>query len=117
MSNNGSYDRRAPSPSSQIITLERLLEESEEREEKQAATIALLKKEPFIQAQQAKFITEQAATIEELKEVNRVAGYVLSEKMVENAKLKRRQDLFEAELREMFDYTDVHITDLLEEQA
>ena len=32
--NNGSYDRRAPSASSQIITLERLLEESEARNEK-----------------------------------------------------------------------------------
>ena len=27
--NSGSYDRRAPSPASQIITLERMLEESE----------------------------------------------------------------------------------------
>ena len=40
---NGSYDRRAPSAASQIITLERLLEESEERNAELEATIAELK--------------------------------------------------------------------------
>ena len=39
---NGSYDRRAPSAASQIITLERLLEESEERNAELEATIAKL---------------------------------------------------------------------------
>jgi hypothetical protein len=37
--NNGSYDRRAPSPSSQIITLERLLEETEARNDELQAKV------------------------------------------------------------------------------
>ena len=40
---NGSYDRQAPSAASQIITLERLLEESEERNTELGAEKAKLR--------------------------------------------------------------------------
>ena len=63
---NGSYDRRAPSAASQIITLERLLEESEERNAELEATIA--EQRDLIDNQEQGLISLEATIAALLKE-------------------------------------------------
>ena len=83
MSNSGNYDRRAPSASSQIITLERLLEEAETYNETLQAENAKLRMnlDAYKQAEElwCRQDEKREAENQRLKEVNEAAEKMITE--------------------------------------